>query len=195
MKSLHYMVSIASILGMGACTDHLQPRDPVRVMNYIAPEGGDFRLVQNAELSTPEHLVLDLMGPASSLGHGVALFLTVDPKELNFATVSTQDLEQVQNGTVFNLGEAPQILAARQMEGGRVLQAVVCEKGRATAKPLGGALLRVAFVINPETTLASGSPLTLTAPTGKSQILLSAASPQATQTIDVKVGRVILQEH
>lgn len=194
MNILKGILIFGALLGLTGCVDRRSPQDPLRSLIYTSPEAGDFRLVQNPELSTADRLVLELVGPAALQGHGVALFLEVDLAELRFAAVNADALSKVQNGNVFELGAAPQILVAHSAEGGRQLQVVACEKGRAKPKVLGGVLFRVAIALNPDCQLPGGSVLKLTAPEGMAKILLESESDAEIKTAYVKVGKVELKE-
>jgi hypothetical protein len=110
---------------------------------YTDPASGTYRLMRNAG-STATHLVLDLVGPAGTLGRGVGFYLTADTTKVTWAKVAASDAELVQNGDVFTLGGGQQLIKAKAS--GDTLQAGVYQKGAGvSAKPLNATLARVAL--------------------------------------------------
>lgn len=112
-------------------------------LNYTNPASGDFKLVKNTSLSTATHLVLDLMGPTSGSGRGVAFTLTAESTKVTWAKVAGADATLVEN-VGFSLGTGTQILSAKSTGG--TLQAGLFQKGTAApAITLNTTLARVAL--------------------------------------------------
>jgi hypothetical protein len=124
-----------------------------RVIEYADPAAGDgFRFVKNAQLSTPTHLVLDLVaagqeyncsGLAFDVQHGA-------PGAVAWAKVAASDATYVRNGAVFALGTGTAGLAATVAPAATQLKAVVGQKGIASSKnPNSGVLASVALDLAP----------------------------------------------
>jgi hypothetical protein len=141
-------------------------------LTYVNPAPGPFQLVLNAALSTADHLVLDLVGPAATLGIGVSLTLSVDPAFASWATVSGQ--EYVANGQVFFLDADPRILQATVTGG--TIQAVVAQKGLSSPRSLGGVLLRLALDRRPGTVGGVGTAVSFSADPARCRVLLGDGS-------------------
>lgn len=137
---------------------------PATSLSYTDPTTGMYRLVKNAALSSPTHLVLDLTGVGAPSGAGVAFTFTADATRATWAKVTGTDAEYVQNGAVLNLGTAP--LALKGKVAGATLTGAVGQKGLGASLALNGVLARVALDFK------AGAPLgavSLTSP--KAQIL------------------------
>lgn len=134
---------------------------------YADPTSGTYQLKKNATLSTATHLVLELVGPATT-GTGVAVSFSADTTKVSWVNVAAADPAgtYVQNGTTFTLGAAPQILKGKVV--GNVLQAAVAQKGTASPKALNTPLLRIALDL--KGAQASGA-VTFTADNTKCQVL------------------------
>lgn len=134
---------------------------------YADPTSGTYQLKKNAALSTATHLVLELVGPATT-GTGVTVAFSADTAKVSWVNVATGDPAgtYVQNGTAFTLGAAPQILKGKVL--GSVLQAAVAQKGTASPVALSAPLLRIALDL--KGTQASGA-VTFTADNTKCQVL------------------------
>jgi hypothetical protein len=112
---------------------------------YTDPTSGTYILKKNVALSTPSHLVLDLIGPAATTGNGVAAAFTADANKVTWANVGASDPTStfVQNGTAFSLGTAPQILKGKVT--GSSLQVAAAQKGVSSPAALNAPLLRIAL--------------------------------------------------
>jgi hypothetical protein len=152
-------------------------------LNYTNPVSGTYQLMRNPALSTPSHLVLELVGPAATTGRGVVFSLTVDTAKVSWSNVAPADPPgtYVQNGTAFDLGTGGQVLKGKV--NGEELQAVAAQKGAASPSvQLNQPLARIAMDLKPSQNLWAGTPITFTAIPGKSLALLGpAGSPQAIQ--------------
>jgi len=123
--------------------------DPPGFLSYQDPSGTgyDFRFIRNAELSTQQHLVLDLVAVNRrdmSVGLAFTLSFTWDPNPVVWAKVGASDSMMVQNGTVFNLGTG-RIGLVTTVENDQ-LKAVVSQKGLSSPHTLNeGILARIAL--------------------------------------------------
>ena len=158
---------------------------------YADPVSGTYLLKKNAALSTPaSHLVLDLWGPATVSGAGVAGTFTLDAAKAAWSNVNASDPAAtfVANGTVFALGSGLSILKGKVTGG--VLSATVAEKGLGTPKALNGPLLRIALDLKAGQGTPAGTPIALTADGAKAQVLLADGTLPA---ITVAVGTLTAQ--
>jgi hypothetical protein len=119
---------------------------------YSNPTSGSYQLLRNPSLSTPTHLVLDLVGPAGAQVRGVALVLTLTAvNQAAWAPVTSGGSNYLQEGAVLNLGSTPRALVGRTSGGGVTLETGLFQKGPATAAAtLGSApLASVALDLRP----------------------------------------------
>ena len=115
---------------------------------YTNPTSGAYQLQQNATLSTPTHLVLDVVGDGSASGAGLAFSFTVATTRVSgWTKAAAADAQLVENGTVLNLGSGTPILKATTASGSgtQTLSAAVAQKGTAGSLALNGPLARVAL--------------------------------------------------
>ena len=111
---------------------------------YTDATTGTVRLVKNTSLSTPTHLVMDVIGTAAAtLSAGLFVTLNVEPTVAQWTKVQAADKALVQNGVVYNLGTGVPILKAKTSGG--TLTFVVGQKGYNSAVPTNGVLARVAL--------------------------------------------------
>ena len=101
-----------------------------------------FRFNQNAGLSTPTRLVLDLMGPETQAGRGVAFTLAAGPG-VAWDPMPAGGAGFLEN-VAFDLGSGIALLKTAVTGG--TLQAMVFQKGPGGARALGGPICRVALV-------------------------------------------------
>lgn len=154
-------------------------------LTYTDPTSGTYQLKKNTTLSTPTHLVLDLVATSAGTGTGVAFHLTTDTTKVTWAKVQAGDAEWVQNGAVFTLGGG--VAALKGKASGQVLQAAVSQKGLGSPVALNGVLARVALDL--KSGIAPGA-VTLAPVSGKTQALLSGGT---TPDITVTVGTLAAQ--
>lgn len=141
---------------------------------YSEPGSGTYFLKKNVRMSTPpNHLVLELWGPAEATGSGVSATFTVDATKAAWAPVTPLDTLNplVANGEVFDLGSGTPILKAKVSGGTLIVTAA--EKGLASPKALNGPLLRVALDLAPGADLLSGTTIPLAADALKCHVLLA----------------------
>ena len=153
---------------------------------YTDPTTGTYQLKKNTTLSTPTHLVLELVGPATT-GCGVSATFSADTTKVTWVNVSGADPANtfVANGTAFTLGTAPQILKGKVT--GNILQAAVAQKGIGSPVALNAPLLRIALDL--KASLPTGT-VTFSADATKCQVLDAAGT---LSTITVTVGTLAAQ--
>ncbi len=134
---------------------------------YTDPTTGTYLLKKNTTLSTATHLVLDLVGPATT-GCGITATFSADTTKVTWVNVAAADPANtfVQNGAAFTLGTAPQILKGKVA--GNILQAAVSQKGTGSPVSLNVPLLRIALDL--KAGLPTGA-VTFTADAAKCQVL------------------------
>lgn len=125
---------------------------------YTDPSGDGWKLIRNAEKSTPSHLVLDLLGPSGESGFGVGLALAADPAKVGWGKVASSDPDWVKNLRYGpNAGEAFQKAVVK----GGGLRVGVFHKGtRGVATAYSGPLLSLALELKTES-LSRGSSVDL----------------------------------
>jgi hypothetical protein len=133
----------------------VNPSAATVVINYTNPPAGTgFRFIKNESLSTPVHLVLDLVATGlTSQSTGLAFaILASGSNRVNWGKVSPLDSMLIQNGTVFNLGTDPVGLKSTLLNS--QLKAIVSQKGTANLKDLNsGVLARVSLYATPDSTV------------------------------------------
>lgn len=156
------------------------------VLAYTDPTTGTYQLKKNAALSTATHLVLELVGPATT-GCGVSATFSADTTKVTWVDVPAGGTTTafVANGTAFALGTPPQILKGKVT--GNVLQVAVAQKGLASPVALNAPLLRVALDL--KAGLPTGA-VTFSADAAKCQVLDAAGT---LSTITVTVGTLATQ--
>ncbi len=156
------------------------------VLAYTDPTTGTYQLKKNAALSTATHLVLELVGPATT-GCGVSATFSADTTKVTWVDVPAGGTTTafVANGTAFALGTPPQILKGKVT--GNVLQVAVAQKGLASPVALNAPLLRVALDL--KAGLPTGT-VTFSADAAKCQVLDAAGT---LSTITVTVGTLATQ--
>ena len=137
--------------------------------NYTdaAAKAGTVILTRDAALSTPTHLVLDVVGTDPTvLSAGLMLTLQVEPTVAQWSKVQAADTDLVENGAVYDLGLTPKILKAQASAG--TLSVVVSQKGYFKALGTQGILAKVALDLQPA---AVAGQVVLSTPDGGSTLL------------------------
>lgn len=175
--------------GGGSTPPPPPPKTIADTLTYTNPSSGDYRLVKSTTVaSTATHLVLDLVGPASGNGRGVAFTLGADGAKVTWTKVAATDADLVQNG-VFDLGTSPQIYKVK-VGTDNTLQAGLFQKGSAvSAKSLNATLARVALDLKAGV-VPVNSTVSFSAIAGKANVLPESGAPQ---TITVSVGTLLAQ--
>jgi len=183
-----YTVTVTNAAGNVTSTAATLAVQPVATsLAYADPTTGTYKLVKNVALSTPgTHLVLDLVGPAST-GTGVSATFSADTTKVTWVNVAPGDPANsfVQNGTAFTLGAAPQILKGKVT--GPVLQVTAAQKGTASPVSLSVPLLRIALDL--KASQPTGA-VTFSTDAAKCQVIDNAG---AISTITVTVGTLTAQ--
>jgi hypothetical protein len=172
MGMTRWMLMPASLLLLAACggggggNANPQPTPPAKAsgLAYTDPAGGDFRLVRDAG-STSAKLVLRLVGPAASMGRGVAFTFSVDPSLADLVKVADSDAEYVQNGDTFVLGDAPRFLKGIRQNG--TLRVTVSQKGPGSARALDATLLKLALQFKASASLDAGTAIPVSVTDGQ----------------------------
>lgn len=163
--------------GGSAAPPPAPPAPKATGLTYSDPAGSGFRLLKDAS-STSARLILRLVGPAGTTGRGVSFTLAVDPALADLVKVNDGDPEYVQNGDVFLLGSAPQLLKGVRQNGTVFL--TVTQKGSGPARPLDGTLLKVAIQFKASANLGAGTSIPLALTEGQ---YLPASGGAATMTV------------
>jgi len=132
---------------------------PTLALVYADPPAGGYRFVRNAQLSSANHLVLDLVGPAGELGRGVAFALSVAPGPVAWARVAASDPQYLQN-LLFDLGPGTPLLKSA-IQAQTTLLGDAFQKGVGNAKAMAGPICRVALDAQGALTASSGIPLSV----------------------------------
>ena len=119
------LASLVACSGGGSTSSAPPAKTIADRLDYTNPTSGTYMLVKDTT-STSTHLVLNLMGPAGTLGSGVGFFLTADTTKVAWSKVNSSDTEFVKNGA-FTLGSGVQLLKSKVT--GDQLQAGVFQKG------------------------------------------------------------------
>jgi len=159
-------------------------------LSYQDPpaSGYDFRFIRNATLSTPTHLVLELVtSTRRDNSTGLAFTLSLGTTNaVSWAKVAESDSMMVQNGTVFNLGTGA--VGLKTTTDDTLLKAVVAQKGLSNARPLNdGVLARIALDANP-----SAQPGAISLSTVKFQLLTSSGAITSVYPASVAFGQLSL---
>jgi hypothetical protein len=179
-----------ALMAMLACSSGSSPdpKPPVvyaTSLSYTDPTGTGYRLVKDVALSTTNTLVLELRGPEQGACRGVSFGLTAETAKAAFVKVNQTDTELAQNA-IFELGNTEPKLFKGVMDGS-TLRVSIAQKGTvASAKPLNGALARVALHLQPN--VARNVNITLTA--NDARILPASGGSEA---ITIAVGTLKAQ--
>lgn len=194
MNKLFSGSTVLLLMGLLACGGggggSTPPPPPTATsLAYTDPTTGTYKLMKNAS-SSGSHLVLDLVGPATGTGMGVAITLNADATRVTWVDVPPGGTTAVlmQNGTQFTLGTGTPIQKAKAAVG--VLQATVAQKAPTAAASLNGTLLRVALDLKPGLGLAQGTAITLQYNVTKCELLDGTG---ALSNITLSVGTLTAQ--
>lgn len=147
---------------------------------YANPPGTGWRLVRNTALSSPNHLVLDLVGATGATGRGIALNLSADSTKVSWSRVASADVESVQNHA-FNLGSGA-LLAKGTVKADALLVGLFQKGGTLAPAALDVPVLSVAVDLAAGERLAKGTtiPLAVT-----KSMVLPASGALAAVVVDV----------
>jgi hypothetical protein len=159
---------------------------------YTDPASGLLQLKKNVALSTPTHLVLDLIGTASlGSGSGISATFTADTTVVTWTNVgatAADVLHPLVQNVAFSLGAEPQILKGRVV--GPNLQVVSSQKGTGLSPvALTGTLLRIALDL--KSGQAQGT-ITLTADGNLVQVI-DGSTKNIYQGVTIGIGTLLAQ--
>jgi hypothetical protein len=165
-----------------------------RVMSYADPAAGTgFRFVRNTSLSTPTHLVLDLVAAGATAGQGASNGLAFDVSHgaqgmLEWAKVADSDPTYVRNGAIFGPWTGVQGMAATASL--ERLKVVVGQKGVGSPKDISsGVLASIALDLAPGSATGT-APLSV----GKFQMIPASRSITTIDTASVLFGTLTVAE-
>jgi len=118
------------------------------------------------------------------MGRGVTFGLQTNAS-VKFVKLSESDSEFARNGSVFELGSAPQLF--KTALDGNTLRVSLAQKGRGNAKSLNGALARVALQLQSGITQGTSVPLSVL---NDARVLPENGN---SNTISIDIGRVTAQ--
>jgi hypothetical protein len=157
------------------------PKTIADTLAYTNPTGSGYMLVRDAS-STSNHLVLNLVGPASTALSGVGFYLTTDPTKVAWSNVGADKVAS----TFFS----NTLVKTKLNTSLDTLQAGIYQKG--TTAPIttqaSTVLAQVALDLKSNVPVSTTVPVTLTAPSGKAVILNPSTNPQVTTGITITVG-------
>jgi hypothetical protein len=155
MRMLPSSLAIAALAALSACGGGKGGTpSPATKLTYTDPSGGSYRLARNPA-STPGHLVLDLVGPPSTVVNGVGFYLEADAGRVTWAPVSGT------SHVASDFFTGPLLVCERVA--GSVLQACIYRKGGVPAMthiPLGVPSGK-ALILNPGTASTPTTPITI----------------------------------
>jgi len=191
-SSIPEITSVLTLAGLLGCSGGSKPDPPKPEPPKIAStlvysseptDTGRYRFVKGAD-STGNTLILELRGPASGMGRGVTFGLQTNAS-VKFVKLSESDSEFARNGSVFELGSAPQLF--KTALDGNTLRVSLAQKGRGNAKSLNGALARVALQLQSGITQGTSVPLSVL---NDARVLPENGN---SNTISIDIGRVTAQ--
>ncbi|HJV91152.1 MAG TPA: hypothetical protein VJ623_12665 [Holophagaceae bacterium] len=154
-------------------------------LSYTDPTGvgaTEYKFVKNGS-STAQHLVLDLMGPATATtGLGVSFELASDATKVTWTNA-------VIEGTTFNLGAAPKLIKSKLAAANANLQAGLFQKGTASPATINDTKALAQVSLDLKAGAAAGD-VALSVVAGKAFISDATGTPSA---IVVKVGALKAQ--
>ncbi|HJV89500.1 MAG TPA: hypothetical protein VJ623_04270 [Holophagaceae bacterium] len=193
--SLSLLVLPFALLGLVACgggssSSSAAPAPAATTFTYTDPAGTGWRLTRDAS-STPTHLVLNLVGPAGTLGRGAAFTLKGDATRLTWGRIEG---EYIQDAGLLELAFDPQDPNdPKLMVGGingDLLMAGAFQKDRGLSpKDLGAPLFRVAIDFKANAGLHPGDAIPLTVV--KARMLPDDLSTRQTPDITIATGTLI----
>jgi hypothetical protein len=184
------LLSLAGLLacgGGGGGGGTAAAAGPSLALVYTDPPATGYRFVRDAQLSTASHLVLDLVGPASDQGRGVAFALQITPGVVGWAKVAAADPQYLQNA-LFDPGPGVPLLKSA-LQGGTTLLADDFQKGAGNGKLLTGTICRVALDTQAALTTAGGIALAVT----DFQLLPATGASLTDLTANCAVGTLTVQ--
>lgn len=146
---------------------------------YTNPTGSGYLLVRNAS-STSSHLILDLVGPASSVS-GVGFSLSADQTKVTWSNVGSDKV----NGPLFSNALVKTKLS------GDVLQAGVYQKGTGAAVSTSSTSVLAQVAVDLKSGIPVNTTVALSAVSGKAVIMNPPANPAVTTPITILAGSLV----
>lgn len=168
--------------GGGGGTTTPPPKTIANTLTYTDPGGTGFRLVRNSSLSSSTKLVLDLTGPASTTGHGVAFIVSADQTKVTWS--NPPSAAGLAANVAFNLGAGTQALVGKTT--GDQLQSAAFQKTGTPAVNLAQPLMRISLDLKSNVPVNSSVPMAFVS----GNQLQSAGGPA---NITVAVGTLVAQ--
>lgn len=155
---------------------------------YTDPTTGDYKLVRDAKDSTATHLILNLVGPPSTLLSGTGFYLNADASKVKWSVLNGG--KHVSSAFF----ATPRIVESKVDKG--ELQAGVYQKGDLTGSVTETDPAKPSILATVALDLQSGQPagdITLSAPAGKAVVLNAPGQsttkpPSPTRPITIEVG-------
>lgn len=188
------LLALPALLLLLACGGSRVGNEASAGLLYTDPASGEWRLVQDPS-STPERLVLTLVGPAGLKTRGASLTLMADPSQVRF--LSFADGSCVQSAGVYTTTAAGRPDESRVLQlvvggvqGGKLTVGVFQKDLREPAQDSGRPLFRIALAAMPGLASGTAIPLLLRKASYVPDDL--AAAQYRPQPAPVAVGRLVV---
>lgn len=152
-------------------------------LTYTDPTTGDYRLLRDAS-SSATHLVLNLVGPASTSLSGVGFYLTTESAKASWATVSGSEFV---GNTLFTNYLMESKVTTDQ------LQAGIYQKNPEVAKTTGASSVLATVALDLKSGVAAGTTIALAATPDKAIILDPPGASPSTTGITITVGSLVAE--
>jgi hypothetical protein len=149
-------------------------------LTYTNPTGSGYLLVRDAS-STSTHLVLNVVGPASTQLSGVAFYLTADQTKVTWASVGSDKVASSFFTTT----------VVKTKLSGDTLQAGVFQKGTTAPVTTQAASVLAQVALDLKSGLPVNSSVAVAATSGKSVIMNPPTNPVVTSPITISVGSLV----
>ena len=185
MRMFPSSLAIAALAALSACGGGKGGTpSPATKLTYTDPSGGSYRLARNPA-STPSHLVLDLVGPPSTVVNGVGFYLEADAGRVTWAPVSGT------SHVASDFFTGPLLVCERVA--GSVLQACIYRKGGVPAPTTGSATVLAQVALDLQPGVPSMTHIPLGVPSGKALILNPGTASTPTTPITIAIGTLIAE--